>query len=139
MKKIRMTVYLDPKTYDQLCAYAGSRRQPLSIMAEAAVAAFVDPEQKEAGTTRRLGRIERQLERLARDTNISVEAFMVYVWLWLGANPPLPEQVAAAARASATERYDQFMETLGQRLATNSRSLPKETADLSGRSEYSES
>lgn len=92
MKKIRMTVYLEPKTYDQLRAYAGSRRQPLSVMAEAAVAAFVDPEQKEAGTTRRLGRIERQLERLARDTNISVEAFMVYVWLWLGANPPFPSR-----------------------------------------------
>ncbi len=123
MKKVRMTVYLDPKTYDQLCAYAGSRRQPMSIMAEAAVAAFVDPEQKEAGTVRRLGRIERQLDRLARDTNISVEAFMVYVWLWLSANPPLPEQAAAAARASATERYDQFMETLGQRLASNTRAM----------------
>ena len=125
MKKIRMTVYLDPRTYDQLCAYAGARRQPMSIMAEAAVAAFVDPEQKEAAATRRLGRIERQLERLARDTNISVEAFMVYVWLWLGANPPLPEQVAAAARASATERYDQFMETLGQRLAANTRTVSR--------------
>lgn len=134
MKKVRMTVYLDPKTYDQLYAYAGSRRQPLSIMAEAAVSAFVDPEQKEAGMARRLGRIERQVERLARDTNISVEAFMVYIWLWLGANPPLPEQAAAAARASATERYDQFMETLGQRLAANTRTVSRlergETAEL---------
>lgn len=125
MKKMRMTVYLDPKTYDQLSAYAGSRRQPLSIIAEAAVAAFVDPEQKEAGMSRRLGRIERQIERLTRDTNISVEAFMVYIWLWLGANPPLPEQVAAAARASATERYDQFMETLGQRLAANTKTVSR--------------
>lgn len=132
MKKIRMTVYLEPKTYDQLRAYAGSRRQPLSVMAEAAVAAFVDLEQKKAGTTRRLGRIERQLERLARDTNISVEAFMVYVWLWLGANPPLPEQVAAAARASATERYDQFMETLGQRLATNTKTVSRLERESTG-------
>jgi hypothetical protein len=137
MKKIRMTVYLDPKTHDQLAAYATSRRQPMSIMAEAAVAAFVDPEQKEAGATRRLGRIERQLEHLARDTNISVEAFMVYVWLWLGANPPLPEQVAAAARASATERYDQFMETLGQRLAKNSGSSPREIVEQPGPGEFS--
>jgi hypothetical protein len=54
-----------------------------------------------------------------------VEAFMVYVWLWLSANPPLPEQVAAAARASATERYDQFMETLGQRLAANTKTVSR--------------
>jgi hypothetical protein len=118
MKKIRLTVYLDPKIHDDLCLAAAARRQPLSIMAEAAVAAFVDPEQREAATQRRLGRIERQLDRLARDSNISVEAFMVYIWLWLSANPPLPDGVAAAARASATERYDQFMETLGQRLAS---------------------
>jgi len=117
MKKIRLTVYLDPKVFDNLKAHAGARRQPLSIMAEAAVAAFVDPAQQEAATLRRLGRIERQLERLSRDSNISMEAFMVYIWLWLSANPPLPEPDALAARASATERYDQFMETLGQRLA----------------------
>jgi len=86
-------------------------------MAEAAVAAFVDPEQKEIATLRRLGKTERQLDRLTRDSNISGEAFMVYVWLWLAANPPLPETVAVAARASATERYDEFMETLGRRLA----------------------
>jgi hypothetical protein len=117
MKKIRLTVYLDASVYDNLKAYAGTRRQPLSVMAEAAVAAFVDPEQREAGLMRRFGRIERQLERLKRDTNITVEAFTVYVWLWLNANPPLPDSAAAAALASATERYDQFMETLGQRLA----------------------
>lgn len=117
MKKIRLTVYLDPAVYDNLRAYAGSRRQPLSIMAEAAIAAFVDPEQRELAIVRKLGAIERQLDRMKRDANISIEAFMVYVWLWFGANPPLPEQAAMAARASTTERYDQFMETLGQRLA----------------------
>ncbi len=117
MKKIRLTVYLDPKIYDDLTSFAAAKRQPMSIMAEAAVAAFVDPNQREAVTLRRLGRIERQLDRLARDSNISAEAFLTYIWLWLNANPPLPETAAAASRASATERYDQFMETLGQRLA----------------------
>ncbi|HTM82235.1 CopG family transcriptional regulator [Asticcacaulis sp.] len=123
MKKIRVTVYLEPGVYANLRAYAASRRQPLSVMAEAAVAAFVDPEQREAVMVRKLGAIERQLDRMKRDANISIEAFMVYVWLWLGANPPLPEQAAVAARASATERYDQFMETLGQRLAAGDLAL----------------
>jgi predicted transcriptional regulator len=121
MKKVRMTVYLEPKVYDDLRAYAGSRRQPLSIMAEAAVAAFVDPEQKEVATLRRLGKFEKQLDRLTRDSNISIEAFMVYIWLWLSANPPLPEAAAAAGKASATDRYDEFMETLGRRLAKSDR------------------
>ncbi|ESQ83755.1 hypothetical protein [Asticcacaulis benevestitus] len=124
-----MTVYLDPKVYDQLRAYASSRRQPLSIMAESAIAAFVDPEQREMAMVRKLGAIERQLERCRRDANISLEAFMVYVWLWLGANPPLPEQAALAARASTTKRYDQFMETLGQRLAKGEGAQSRFTTD----------
>jgi predicted transcriptional regulator len=117
MKKIRLTVYLSRDVHDKLKVYAGSRQQPLSIMAEAGIAAFVDTDQRDATVVRRLASMERKLERLHRDSNISIEGFMVFVWMWLSANPPLAEHIAASARASATERYDQFMETLGQRLA----------------------
>lgn len=117
MKKVRLTVYLDPAIHDRLTAYALGRRQPMSIIAEAAVASFVDPVQQEASQARRLGRIERQIDRLVRDANISIESFALFIWLWLCANPPLPEHAAAVAQASATERYDQFVEKLGQRLA----------------------
>jgi predicted transcriptional regulator len=116
MKKIRMTIYLEPDVHAHLADYAARRRQPLSIMVEAAVAAFVDPESREAQITRRLSRMDRQLEKLSRDTNISVEAFFVFIWLWLSANPANPEP-DAATRASVTERYDRYMDALGQRLA----------------------
>lgn len=129
MNKVRMTIYLDPKVHAQLSEYAARRRQPLSIMVEAAVAAFVDPDERETQTFRRLNRLERQLEKLARDTNISIEAFLVYIWLWLGANPS-PAEPDAATRASVTDRYDRFMETLGQRLATGKTAGNRIKSDL---------
>lgn len=116
MKKVRMTIYLEPEVHAHLADYAARRRQPLSIIVEAATAAFVDPEANETQILRRLSRMERQLEKLSRDTNISVEAFFVFIWLWLSANPGNPEP-DAATRASVTERYDRYMEALGQRLA----------------------
>lgn len=70
---------------------------------------------------RRLSRLDRQLDKLSRDTNISLEAFFVFIWLWLAANPANPEP-DAATRASVTERYDRYMEALGQRLAKGARS-----------------
>lgn len=85
-------------------------------MVEAAVAAFVDPEARETQILRRLSRMDRQLEKQSRDTNISLEAFFVFIWLWLSVNPANPEP-DAATRASVTERYDRYMEALGQRLA----------------------
>lgn len=120
MKKVRMTIYLEPGVHARLSDYAARRRQPLSIMVEAAVAAFVDPEASETQILRRLSRLERQLEKLSRDTNISVEAFFVFIWLWLAANPSNPEP-DAATHASVTARYDRYMEALGQRLAEGAR------------------
>ena len=117
MKKSRLSVYLDKDTLDALSAYAHRRGQPLSFVAERAIVAFVDPEQGEAAILKRLSRFERHLQHLERDMQISIESFMVFVWFWMTTNPPLPEPAMNAARAAATERYDAFMDTLGQRLA----------------------
>ena len=120
MKKSRLSVYLDKPVLDALAAYAGRRNQSLSLVAEAAILSFVSPEQSTDSLLRRFNRLDKQLQRLERDTQISAEALMVFVWVWFTANPPLPQTSETAARAAATQRYDAFMETLGQRLARSS-------------------
>jgi len=117
MKKSRLSVYLDKPILDALAAYAARRDQSLSLVAEAAIMAFVSPEQNVDSLLRRFNRLDKQIQRLERDSHISSEALFVFIWVWFTANPPLPEPSEAAARAVATERYDAFMETLGQRLA----------------------
>jgi hypothetical protein len=117
MRKQQLTIYLDHDTAKALGEYAARRRYSQSMVAEAAIAAFVNPDEQHSDLLRRLNRIDHRLIRLERDTNISIEALMVFVRFWLNTTPPLPDHLTAAARASATARYDAFIETLGQRLA----------------------
>ena len=114
-----MSVYLDPDIMKSLSGYAARREQPMSLIAEAAIASFLSPdadERREAAVTKRLDQIDRKIARLERDIGISVESFAVFVRFWLTTTPPLPEPSAQAARAKAGARYDQFVAALGRRL-----------------------
>ena len=118
--KEQFTVYLEPDLMKALTEYAERRRKPKSLVAEAAIASFLSPdsaERQEAALARRLDRITRQMERLERDIGISVETVALFIRFWLMATPLLSEQTQASARAKGTERYEGFMQALGQRLA----------------------
>lgn len=118
-KKAPLSVYLDPDIMKSLSGYAARREQPMSLIAEAAIASFLSPdadERREAAVTKRLDQIDRKIARLERDIGISVESFAVFVRFWLTTTPPLPEPSAQAARAKAGARYDQFVAALGRRL-----------------------
>jgi len=56
-----------------------------------------------------------QLCRSCRD--ISNEALALFVRFWLTATPPLPDTAKPAAQAKGRERYENFVEALGRRLA----------------------
>ncbi len=119
-KKAPLSVYLDPDIMKTLAAYAARREQPLSLIAEAAIASFLSPdtdERREAAIAKRLDQIDRRIARLERDVSISIETLALFVRFWLTINPPLPEPAAQAARAKAGERYDDFVTALGRRLA----------------------
>ncbi|MGY4315321.1 putative transcriptional regulator [Bradyrhizobium sp. JR3.5] len=65
MKKIQLSIYLDPETFKTLEAFAKRRGQPKSLVAEAAIAAFLSPDdsdRREAAIAKRLDRIARVLE-----------------------------------------------------------------------------
>ena len=102
---------------DDLSAYAARQKLSLSLVAEAAIAAFVSPDQTADAVLRWPNRMDRLLQKPEQDNAISSEALLVFVWNWLLSTPALPEAAQASARASATERYDAFMETLGRRIA----------------------
>lgn len=118
-KKAQMSVYLDPDVMKTLSAYAARREQPMSIIAEAAIASFLSPdadERREAAIAKRLDQVDRRIARLERDIGISVETLALFVRFWLTTTPPLPEPAAKAARAQAGIRYDNFVAALGRRL-----------------------
>ncbi|MCP3476455.1 CopG family transcriptional regulator [Bradyrhizobium sp. CCGUVB1N3] len=118
-KKAQMSVYLDQEVMKTLSAYAARREQPMSLIAEAAIASFLSPdadERREAAIIKRLDQVDRRIARLERDMGISVETLALFVRFWLTTTPPLPEPAAKAARAQAGVRYDNFVAALGRRL-----------------------
>jgi predicted transcriptional regulator len=118
-KKVQISVYLDPDLMRSLSTYTTRREQPMSLIAEAAIASFLSPdadERREAAIAKRLDQQDRRLARLERDVSIAVETLALFIRFWLTTTPPLPEPAAKAARAHAGARYDNFVATLGRRL-----------------------
>ncbi|MDP0929704.1 CopG family transcriptional regulator [Paracoccus onubensis] len=133
-KKKRLSVYLDPELMLLLADYADRRAKSRSLVAEAAIASFLTPdadERQEAALSRRLDRLDRNMQRLERDIGIANEAFAIFIRSWLTSTPPLPEAAQASARAQGGQRYDRFLEALGRRLMRGPK-LRQEVPEESG-------
>ena len=131
MSKVPLSTYLDPKIAESLETYAARRKVSKSVIAEAAIASFLSPdsaERDEAVLARRFDRLSRQVERLERDSTISIEMLALFVRSWLAATPVLPEPEPTAAEIKARERFERFVRALGQRLASG-RSLAREVSE----------
>lgn len=136
MRKHRLSVYLEPEIMRTLAAYAERRDRSLSLVAEAAIASFVTPdeaERQEAALAARLDRLTRAIERLERDQTITVETLALFVRHWLTVMPSLPEPHQEAARAKGGERYDAFVEALGRRLSKGPVFRREVTAEVESR------
>lgn len=133
MRKVRLSVYLDPKLAKRLEAYAKERRRSLSVVAEASIASFLSPDapdRMEAVLAKRLDRIGRQVERLNRDTGVGLETLALFVRHWLVAVPAPSEAHYAAAQAKGRERYERFLEALGRRLSKGPTLLREVSVDV---------
>lgn len=137
-KKTKLSVYLDPDVMTMLIDYAARRDQPQSMIAEAAIASFLSPddaERREAVFAKRLDQLDRRMTRMERDVGIAVESLAVFIRFWLATTPALPEPAAQAARAKAGERYDAFVTALGRRLAKGPKLRQEISEDVGDSSE----
>ncbi|MCT7376328.1 CopG family transcriptional regulator [Chelativorans salis] len=134
-KKAQISVYLDPEVMTMLADYAARREQSQSMIAEAAIASFLSPddaERREAVIAKRLDQLDRRMTRLERDVGISVETLAIFIRFWLATTPALPEPAAQAARAKAGERYEAFITALGRRLAKGPKLRQEISEDVAG-------
>ena len=133
MKKVQLSIYLDPEIFASLEAYATRQSKPKSLVAEAAIGSFLSPDdsdRREAAIAKRLDRIVRVLERLERNDGITLETVALFIRFWLTSTPALPEQSSPAARAKGAERYDRFVDALGRRLSSGSTVLKEVSIEL---------
>lgn len=134
MKKAQLSIYLDPQIFKGLEAFAKRQGRPKSMVAEAAIASFLSPDdadRREAVIAKRLDRIVRVLERLERNDGVTLETIALFIRFWLISTPSLPEHSNAAARAKGAERYDRFVEALGRRLASGATILKEVSTESS--------
>jgi predicted transcriptional regulator len=118
--RTKHTFRLPPDLAVRLADHASLKRVPQALIVETALASFLSPdnsERMEAALGRRLDRLTRQVERLERHITISNEALALFVRFWLSATPPLPDTAQPAAQTKGRERYENFVEALGRRLA----------------------
>ena len=103
-KKRKTTIYLDPDVEKTLADFAARRDRSQSMIAEAAIASFLSPddaERREAIVAKRLDQLDRRMKRVERDVGIAVESLVVFIRFWLATTPALPEPAAQGARAKA--------------------------------------
>lgn len=137
-KKSKVTIYLDPDVTTALADFAARRDRSQSMIAEAAIASFLSPddaERREAVVVRRLDQIDRRLTRAERDVGIAVESLAVFIRFWLMTTPALPEPAAKAAKAKSGERYEAFITALGRRLAQGPKLRQEISEDVAGSDE----
>ena len=114
----RLNVSLPVEMIAQINDLADRKRLTRSAIVEAAVNSFLSPDsadQKEAAFARRLDRLSRQIQRLERNSGLSVETLALFIRFWLTITPPLPPEAQAAAQAKGRERYEGFIEALARR------------------------
>lgn len=119
-KKAKFTAYLDHDVAMMLVDAAARRHRSQSMIAEAAIASFLSPddaERREAIVAKRLDQLDRRMTRIERDVGIAVESLAVFIRFWITTTPALPEPAAQAARAVSSKRYEAFISALGRRLA----------------------
>lgn len=134
-KKKKTTIYLDPDIEATLVEFAARRDRSQSMIAEAAIASFLSPddaERREAIIAKRLDQIDRRMTRVERDVGIAVESLAVFIRFWLMTTPALPEPAAKAAKAKSAERYEAFITALGRRLAQGPKLRQEISEDVVG-------
>jgi hypothetical protein len=141
MKKVQLSIYLDPEVFKDLETFATRQAKPKSLVVEAAIASFLSPDdsdRREAAIAKRLDRIVRVLERLERNDTVTLETIALFIRFWLTSTPALPEHSSATARAKGAERYDRFVEALGRRLSSGSTVLGEVSVESTGASDLAQ-
>lgn len=131
--RVKQTFRLPPDIARDLAQHARSRRVSQAAIVEAALTSFLSPDgadRLEAAISRRLDRLGRQLDRLEWNVGLSNETTALFIRFWLTANPPLPNDMRAAAQSMGKERWERFVEALSRRMEAGPRLFDEISRDV---------
>src|SRR3569833_2653945 len=119
MSRTRLNVFIEPEHARRLDELATMKGLSKSSIIAAALASFLSPDsgdQREAAIAKRLDRLSRQLDKLARDQNILIETLALYVRYFLSVSTPVPKTQQKTTHTQNHARFEQFIEQLGRHL-----------------------
>jgi hypothetical protein len=116
------------RRFEELASRPGASK---SALLAAALTAFLDrrgASELEERFAIRLDRISRQLGRIERNSEISLESLALFIRYMLTVNAPLAEE-DEVARAIGRDRFAAFITRVGQMLASGRRTFEPEDGD----------
>jgi hypothetical protein len=120
--------YLPAQLRKRIRQYAAKKGVSESAVANAAILRYLDDANDGPLILRKLQRLDRNLERSRRDSDVLSEAFAVFVQLWFAHTPRLAESEMLTAEASALKRFKEFADHVAEKVATGGSFI----ADLGG-------
>jgi hypothetical protein len=102
---------------NKLRQYAAKKGVSESSVNHAALARYLDDTNHDHAILRKLDRIERNQERGQRDSDFFVEAFAVFVQIWLAHTPRLADADKPSAEQSALKRFREYAEHVAEKVA----------------------
>lgn len=112
-----LKTYVPQALRDRLRQYAAKKGVSESAVNHAALARYLEEGSHEPAVLRKLDRIERNQERDRRELDLFAEAFAVFVQIWFAHTPRLPESDRPSAQHSALQRFREYAEHVGDRMA----------------------
>lgn len=110
--------YVPSELRKRIRQYAAKKGVSESSVTNAALLRYLDDANDGPLILRKLHRIDRELVRSKRDTDLFSEAFAVFVKLWFAHTPRLAEAEKDAAEMSALQRFEEFAEHVAERLSS---------------------
>ena len=112
MARDKITIYLPGDLQDRIGDIAARKgRSVSSIVVEAVQARYArkDGDQIDPAL-RQVARMEARLDKAIRDNIMVKETLLLFVRVWLEHNPPLDERLEESAAASASARFERFLD-----------------------------
>jgi len=108
------SVYLPADLRAKVARLADAQARSASSVIVDAVRQKVARSESAGGETiaisHRVARIEQRLEKVIRDGAMVKESLLLFIRVWLEHNPPLDEAIEESAAASASARFERFLD-----------------------------
>ncbi|MBL8552270.1 MAG: ribbon-helix-helix protein, CopG family [Hyphomonadaceae bacterium] len=134
------SVYLPDDLKAKVARLADAQgRSASSVVVEAVRLKFARKDEPAEGITiRHLARLEARVDKAVRDGALIKETVLLFVRVWLEHNPPIEEHLEESAAASASARFERFLDYVansidsGRSLAAFDVHAPADGAQVNG-------